>query len=75
MLVVPLDGDVDAAAQAGLARRIAHARSVNPALRVLLATDTQAAAAHALAVRIPAARVVGLEQLYCAVFDSHHRAA
>ena len=69
VLVVPLDGVVDGAAQAGLARRIAHARSVNPGLRVLLATDAQAAPAHALAAQIPAARVVGLGQLYCAVFN------
>ena len=69
VLVVPLDGVVDVAAQAGLARRIAHARSVNPDLRVLLATDTQAAPAHALATQIPAARVVSLGQLYCAVFN------
>ena len=69
VLVVPLDGVADAAAQAGLARRIAHARSVNPDLRVLLATDTQAAPAHALAAQIPAARVVSLGQLYCAVFN------
>ena len=75
VLVVPLDGVVDGAAQAGLARRIAHARSVNPDLRVLLATDTQAAPAHALAAQIPAARVVSLGQLYCAVFNNHHRAA
>ena len=75
VLVVPLDGIVDGAAQAGLARRIAHARSFNPGLRVLLVAETQAAAAHALATQIPAARVVGLGQLYCAVFDSHHRAA
>lgn len=68
VLVVPLDGVADAAAQASLARRIAHARSVNPQLRVLLATDTHTAAAHALAARIPAARVVSLGQLYCAVF-------
>ncbi|APA66829.1 MULTISPECIES: AAA family ATPase [unclassified Janthinobacterium] len=75
VLVVPLDGGIDAAAQAGLTRRIAHARSFNPGLCVLLATDTQASAAHTLAARIPAARVVGLGQLYCAVFDCSHRAA
>lgn len=75
VLVVPLDGDVDAAAQTGLARRIAHARSANPSLRVLLATDTQRAAAYALAAQIPAARVVSLGQLYCAVFNSHPHAA
>lgn len=69
VLVVPLDGALDASAQASLARRIAHARSINPQLRVLLATDTQMAAVHALAAQIPAARVVSLGQLYCAVFN------
>ncbi|OFJ49386.1 cobyrinic acid ac-diamide synthase [Janthinobacterium lividum] len=69
VLVVPPNGVVDGAAQAGLARRIAHARSINPELRVLLATDTQAAPAHALAAQIPLARVVSLGQLYCAVFN------
>ena len=69
VLVVPLDGVADGDARAGLARRIAHARSVNPDLRVLLATDAQAAPAHALAAQIPSARVVSLGQLYCAVFN------
>ena len=71
VLVVPLDGVADAAAQASLARRIAHARSSNPALHVLLATDTPASAAQALAAQIPAARVVSLGQLYGAVFNLH----
>lgn len=75
VLVVALDEVTDRLAQERLARRIAHARSANPALRVLLATDTDKDAAHALAGQIPSARVVGFGQLYCAVFDTHHPTA
>lgn len=69
VLVVALDGVGDSAGRQGLARRIAHARSVNPALRVLLATDTRTDAVHALARQIAPAGVVSFGQLYCAVFD------
>ncbi|MGK5077992.1 cobyrinic acid ac-diamide synthase [Janthinobacterium sp. HLX7-2] len=75
VLVVALDGAADAAAQESLVHRIARARSVNPALRVLLVTTMDSNAVHALAEHIPAASVVGFGQLYCAVFDTHHRAA
>ena len=75
VLVVALDGPADSTAQQGLARRIAHARSLNPALRVLLATDTHTDAAHALAGQIAPASVVGFGQLYCAVFDTPRQTA
>ena len=79
VLVVALDGVGegvgDRAGQQGLARRIAHARSVNPALRVLLATDTHTDAAHALAGQIAPASVVSFGQLYCAVFDTPRQTA
>lgn len=67
VLVVSVDGLAD---QACLVGRIAHARTINPALRVLLVTAATPDAAQALAAQIGAASVIDAEQLYDAVFDS-----
>ncbi|MFZ4873478.1 cobyrinic acid ac-diamide synthase [Janthinobacterium sp. Mn2066] len=66
VLVVSVDGLAD---EANLVRRIAHARSINPGLRVLLVTATMSEAVHALAAQIEAASVVDAGQLYAAVFE------
>jgi chromosome partitioning protein len=66
VLVVSVDGLAD---EASLVRRIAHARTINPELRVLLVADAAPLAARALAAQIPAASTISAEQLYHAVFD------
>lgn len=66
VLVVSVDGLAD---QACLVRRIAHARTINPELRVLLVTAFMPDAAHALAAQIGDASVVDAGRLYTAVFE------